>query len=317
MLQDQPFGISVVVVNWNSKRNLADCLESLSSQTDGAFDVVVVDNGSSDGSVELVRAEHPKVTLVAARENLGFAEGCNRGIEVATQPWIATLNNDAVADPHWIAQLRAAARTGAAHLGMIQSRIVFRQRPDRTNSTGVLMFPDGGAIDRDCDAPLRVDDLPDEVFCASAGAALYRRSMLEETRLHTGYFDRSFFMYFEDVDLGWRCRLAGWTACYVPSAVVHHSFHGSAGRHGEHFVLHQCQKNRVRCVLKNASWWFLLRAAPNNLGDAWRAIKRGGAPMAAQFARATLDGWQQRQDVQSMLRVAPELVEHRWMQPGR
>ena len=130
MLQDQPFGISVVVVNWNSKRNLADCLESLSSQTDGAFEVVVVDNGSSDGSVELVRAEHPKVTLVAARENLGFAEGCNRGIEVATQPWIATLNNDAVADPHWIAQLRAAARTGAAHLGMIQSRIVFRQQYD-------------------------------------------------------------------------------------------------------------------------------------------------------------------------------------------
>jgi GT2 family glycosyltransferase len=312
-----PHWVSVVVVNWNSKDDLEACLQSLRAQTDRHFEVVVVDNGSEDGSVELVREHYREARLLATGKNLGFAEGCNRGIAASTGEWVATLNNDAVADAHWIAELRAAACEGAPDLGMIQSRIVFKQRPDHTNSTGLLVFDDGGAIDRDYDVPLRGDDVPEEVFCPTAGAALYRRRMLEETRLPTGYFDRTFFMYFEDVDLGWRCRLAGWTARYVPSAVVRHAMHGSADRHGQHFVLQQCRKNRIRCVLKNASWRFLLGAAVTNWRDSRQAIWLGGPTMGLQFARAVVDGLRQRRSVRALACVDGAAVEQRWIQPRR
>src|SRR4051794_19685469 len=105
-----PNGISVVIVNWNSKDDLLECLESLRAQTDQDFEAIVVDNGSADGSCEAVRSGYPEARLVEAGANLGFAEGCNRGIEVARGAWIATLNNDAIADPRWIEILRAAAK---------------------------------------------------------------------------------------------------------------------------------------------------------------------------------------------------------------
>lgn len=311
--QHGPFGISVVIVNWNSRGDLSDCLHSLRVQTDTAFETIVVDNGSTDGSVELVREQFPEVQLIATGANLGFAEGCNRGIEASNRAWVATLNNDAVADPRWIEQLRGAARTAAAHLGMIQSKIVFKQRQNRTNSTGVLMFRDGSAMDRDYDAPVRADDAPEEVFCASAGAALYRRSMLEETRLATGFFDRTFFMYFEDVDLGWRCRLAGWSAMYAPAAVVYHAFHGSADRHGSNFVFHQCYKNRIRCVLKNGSLRFILGASAKNIGDIVHVVLEGGVRLLPEFAKAARDGARQRKRVASLVTVDRNLVERRWM----
>ena len=94
-----PSGISVVIVNWNSREALGDCLRALEAQTDRAFETVVVDNGSSDGSQEMVRGQFARVVLLEAGENLGFAEGCNRGIERASGAWIATLNNDTIAHP--------------------------------------------------------------------------------------------------------------------------------------------------------------------------------------------------------------------------
>ena len=211
--------ISVVIVNWNSKDDLSGCLAALAAQTDTDFATIVVDNGSTDGSVEMVRADFPGVFLIETGENLGFAEGANRGIEAATTAWVATLNNDTVVDPRWIEELRRAAREGGPRLGMLQSCVVFRKDPSRTNSTGVLLHPNGYAMDRDYDVPLRHGEVGDEIFCPTAGAALYRRAMLDEVKLASGFFDRTFFMYFEDVDLGWRCRLAGWklATCRAPS----------------------------------------------------------------------------------------------------
>jgi hypothetical protein len=171
-------------------------------------------------------------------------------------------------------------------------------------------------MDRDYDAPVRADDVTDEVFCPTAGAALYRRTMLEETRLATGYFDRTFFMYFEDVDLGWRCRLAGWTAWYLPSAVVRHAMHGSADRHGRHFVPQQCRRNRIRCLLKNASWRFMLAAASASWDDSREAWELDGAKAALQLLRAVADGLRQRRRVQSLARVDQAAIERRWMLRG-
>jgi GT2 family glycosyltransferase len=304
---------SVVVVNWNSRVDLAACLASLRAQSEQGHEVIVVDNGSTDGSLELVRRDFPEVRLVDAGENLGFAEGCNRGIALARGDWVAMLNNDAEAEPRWLEELLRAARTGGPRLGMVQSKIVFRERPDLTNSTGVLLFSDGLAEDRGYRAPAAQSEAPGEIFCASAGAALYRRAMLDELRLPTGIFDRTFFMYFEDVDLGWRARLLGWSAVYAPSAVVRHAMHGSASRHGRKFVELQCRRNRVRMVLKNGSPRMVALGLRGIVRDALWAAWLEGPWELARWARAVRDGARQRRAVSDRARVERTAIEGGWI----
>ncbi len=304
--------ISVLVVNWNGKTELRACLQSLEAQSDQNFSVLVVDNGSTDGSTQLVRQQFPQVQLVATGTNLGFAAGCNRGFQQLRSPWVATLNNDAEAAPDWIAQLRRAADAGDDSLGMIQSRILFQQQPERTNSTGVLVNPDGTFIDRDFDQPANLDRSGEEVFCASAGAALYRRAMLEQTALDTGVFDRSFFMYYEDVDLGWRCRLAGWRAVYLPEATVYHAFQGSSQRRSRHFARLHCNRNRLRVLLKNASWRLFARGVPQTVRDVRWSLKTAGLSDLVGYAAAVRDGLSQRSQVAAMARCSRREVERRW-----
>ncbi len=312
-MSSNPLSISVVIVNWNSKSDLTDCLRALEAQTDRDFETIVVDNGSTDGSIELVRSVFPRVSLVETGENLGFAEGCNRGIARATGEWLALLNNDATADPHWIEVLRDHARRGGPRLGMLQSRLVFKQRPDRTNSTGVELLPDGNARDRDFDAKVRPEDAFEEVFCTTAGAGLYRRAMLDEVRLGSGVFDRQYFMYFEDFDLGWRCRLAGWDAFYVPSAIVHHAVYGSSQRHGGHFVERHCKRNRIRTLMKNGSVPFLIRGIPRTVRDVGALVSWDGPRALLDVARAFVDSLPQRREVTRMSRVRRREVEARWV----
>ncbi len=304
---------SVVIVNWNSRDDLCACLASLTRQTDADFETIVVDNGSHDESVAAVRDEFPNTILVEAGQNLGFAEGCNVGIAKATGSWIVTLNNDAEPQPTWLAELRETIANGGPELGMVQSKILFRQRTDRTNSTGVLIGPAGYFVDRAFDQPNREGEVVEEIFCASAGAAAYRRAMLEQVRLATGYFDRSFLMYYEDVDLGWRGRLAGWSAVYAPDSIVHHAFHGSAARRGKRFVVAHCARNRVRTLLKNASWGYIVGAIPRLIGDFAKALLHERAAAFGDYYRAVRDGWSQRASVARLARGERAAVEHRWV----
>lgn len=304
---------SVVIVNWNSRDDLRACLQGLAHQTELGFETIVVDNGSHDDSVATVRAEFPETIVVEAGENLGFAEGCNVGIANTTGSWIVTLNNDAEPDRHWLAKLREAIDAAGPELGMVQSKIVFRQRPDRTNSTGVLIGPNGFFIDRAFDQPVRADEVVEEIFCASAGAAAYRRTMLEQIRLGTGYFDRTFFMYFEDVDLGWRARLMGWSAVYAPDAIVHHAFHGSAVRRGKRFVSVHCDRNRLRVLLKNASAGYILRSTPRLARDFATSLFHERTAAFGAFYRAARDGWSQRALVARGAQCERNVVERRWV----
>jgi GT2 family glycosyltransferase len=307
------FGISVVIVNWNSKSDLAECLTSLNGQIDRSFRTIVVDNGSTDGSIQMLRSKFPDVTVVATGENLGFAEGCNRGIGVSYAPWVARLNNDAVAAPNWIGELGAAERSGAVNLGMLQSRIVLRRKPDRTNSTGVLIYRDGGFIDRGYNEQINLNEASEEIFCVSAGAALYRRAMLDQIRLDSGYFDRTFFMYFEDVDLGWRGRLAGWSAVYAPTAIVHHALYGTSSRRGQWFVRLSCNKNRVRTLAKNGSVGYVVRCAPRMLGEFVWSVAKIGWKAVPEYWAAVRDGMSQRKEVDRLIRQDRRLIEDRWI----
>jgi GT2 family glycosyltransferase len=309
--------ISVVIVNWNAKDYLRDCLKSLEQQTERDFETIVVDNGSSDGSLEMLRVDFPWVTAIDAHENLGFAEGCNRGITKASGAWVATLNNDATASPTWIADLRNAVRSGNDDLGMVQSRILFKSSPSRINSTGVLIGPGGLFVDRAYNDEVMPTERAEEIFCVSAGAALYRRAMLDEIRLTSGFFDRTYFMYFEDVDLGWRGRLAGWSALYEPRATVYHAFHGTASRRGKHFVLLQCYKNRVRTVLKNGSRSYIAATSFRIVRELLWSVAKEGPNALAGYHAAIRDGLSQRRAVSRILRQRRRAVEQRWVRRER
>jgi GT2 family glycosyltransferase len=314
---DTSWTISVIVVNWNSREDLCNCLRSLEAQVDRDFETIVVDNGSTDGSASAVRELFPWVRLLEAGENLGFAEGCNRAIDVATGAWIATLNNDACVDPEWLSTLRTAARAGGNRLGMLQSKLVFKHDPSLLNSTGVLLYDNGNSVDRHFKRPSAETQVDPEIFCASAGAALYRREMLDEIRLSTGVFDRTFFMYVEDVDLGWRARLAGWEARYVPDAVVRHSFQGSSRRHANDFVGWQCRKNRLRSLLKNGSLPFILRTTPLTLWNAVWVLRTRRLAGLRELIAAASQATALRAEIEKVAKVPRREIERRWVTSTR
>lgn len=237
--------VSVVVVNYNGRELLPACLASLRTQTYARREVILVDNGSRDGSVALVAEQFPEVKLVVLGENQGFAVGCNRGFREAAGEWLATLNTDAVADPAWLEQLvRAAAGTPA--VGMVASRMVFADRPSVINSTGITVDRAGVAWDRGCGATIETTAESLEAFGPSGGAALYRRALIDQL----GGFDEDFFMYLEDVDLAWRAQLAGWRCAYASGARVIHAHSATAGADSA-FKRYLLARNRVWLLAKN------------------------------------------------------------------
>lgn len=238
--------VSVIIVNWNGKHHLQRCLSAVLAQTYSNFEVILVDNGSTDGSVEFVSQEFPQVRLISKAENLGFAKGNNIAIEAAQGDYIATLNNDTQADPHWLRELTGVMEA-RPRVGMCASKMLFYHQPHVINSTGINLDRAGIAWDRqggeeDQEGPEEVG----EVFGPCAGAALYKRQMLEEI----GLFDEDFFAYLEDVDLAWRARLMGWRSLYVPTARVYH-LHSATGKEGSPYKNYLLGRNKIWTILKN------------------------------------------------------------------
>lgn len=239
--------VSIIIVNWNGIRHLPTCLTSLAAQTFKDFEVIVVDNGSTDGSVDLVRREYPCVKLVILSENHGFAGGNNAGFHRAEGEYIVTLNNDTRAEPDWLATLVAVAENHP-EVGMVGSRVCSSDDPDRVDSLGVRVAADGmsrGAFRGSLFSELDLKPM-EEIFFPSACAALYRRKMLDDV----GFFDEEFFAYCEDTDLGLRGRLAGWGAQLARDAVVLHSYSATSGNFSP-FKLYLVERNHYWVVLKN------------------------------------------------------------------
>jgi GT2 family glycosyltransferase len=239
--------LSVIIVNWNGRDHLATCLESLTTQTFRDFEVILVDNGSTDDSAEFVREFHPWVKLVELSGNRGFAAGNNVGLAAALGDYIVTLNNDTEADPGWLAELVAVAdaHPGA---GMVASRICNFADRDRIDSLGVRICRDGmsrGAHRLQRFSALSLDRV-EEILFPSACVALYRRTMLDQI----GFFDEEFFAYCEDTDLGLRGRLAGWGALLARDAVVWHKYSCTTGAFSP-LKLYLVERNHYWAVLKS------------------------------------------------------------------
>ena len=239
--------VAVVIPSWNGVDEIGACLDSLLDQSVAAH-IIVVENGSSDGSLEFIQTTYPSVEVLAQKKNLGFAGGVNVGICKAMNDdyqHVALLNNDAVADKDWLKHLLEALR-GNASAGIVTCKLMSedKQHIDSTGdqyTTWGLPFP----RDRDVEAS-KAHNAPAEVFGASGGASLYRSTMLEEV----GLFDEDFFAYYEDVDLSFRAQLAGWKVLYEPKAEAYHAT-GSTSRKIKGFTTYQTFKNFPILFWKN------------------------------------------------------------------
>lgn len=271
--------ITVVVVNWNGRQLLRACLQSLGRQAGVRFEIIVVDNGSDDGSPAMVESEfgggEPRVRIIRNPENRGFCAANNQGIEAAAGEFVALLNNDAEAEPGWLAALRTAFEKGP-EIGMAASKILVYEDARLIDKAGHLIYPDGqnrgrgtGALD---DGRF---DQPGETLWPDGCAAMYRKEMLERI----GGFDEDFFAYGDDAELGLRARIAGWRCLYVPQAVVRHHRGATLGL-ASPLRLELIERNRVLLAVKLFPWsllwlngaYYLARLA----AGAWAAMRGVG-----------------------------------------
>lgn len=288
MTQTPPSLVTVVVPTWNRRDLLAECLRALQAQTYERFEVIVVDNGSRDNTAAMIRDVFgEKIRVIRNEENLGYARAVNQGFAAAGGVYIATLNNDAVADPEWLSEMVRAAESDP-EIGMVASKIVSYDDPHVIDGTGLLLYPDGssrarGRLEEDCG---QYDKLT-EALLPSGAAALYSRAMLRQI----GYHDETFFAYCEDTDLGLRARLAGWKCAFTPGAVVRHRYSASSGGYSatKAFLV---ERNRLWVAAKNFPMGRLLLSPFYTLVryafQAWAALTGRGA--AGRFA-GQQSGW--------------------------
>lgn len=278
--------ISIIVVNWNRCELLQACLESLIGQQGVDFEIIVVDNGSTDGSREVVAAVAaktggcPPIRLISNTENRGFCAANNQGFAASSAEFVALLNNDAEACPGWVAALLRAFES-RPDVGMVASKILVYEDPSRIDKAGHLMYPDGQNRGRGS-GQLDVGqfDQMEEALWPDGCAAMYRRAMLDEI----GGFDEDFFAYADDAELGLRGRIAGWNCLYVPEAVVHHHRGATLGLDSAR-RLELIERNRILLAAKLFPWsllwlnggYYLLRVA----ASLWAAARGQGE--AARF----------------------------------
>jgi GT2 family glycosyltransferase len=246
--------VSAVVVSKDGAPHLEECLASLFAQTQPPLEVILVDNGTSDGSIDAARKRFDDRLLILRNErNEGFARGNNQAFAIARGDWIFLLNNDAAADARTLEALLDFAE-GRSQVGMLACRIVRYDAPQFFDSTGLLIYPDGVSRPRGWEEKdLGQYDDPAEVLAPHGCACAYRRRMLDEV----GDFDEDYFAYLEDLDLGMRAQLLGWKCWYVPEARVRHRKSSTFGNYSR-FKAYHVERNRIWNAVKLLPRFILL-----------------------------------------------------------
>jgi GT2 family glycosyltransferase len=253
---------SVVIPNWNGLEFLKVVLPSLKKQTLKGFETIVVDNGSDDGSVTYVKKHHPKVRLIELPENFGFPVACNKGMAAAESDYIGLINNDLELHPKWTADM-VAALDKYPQAGSLACKMMQYKKRDRIDEAGGFgswygLFYPRGREEKDTGQY----DTEEPVLYACGGAVMYRKQALAEV----GMFDEDLFAYLEDVDLGLRLQLAGWSCEYIPSAIVYHM--GGATnkyKHVSDFSQRHWARNTRLIIWKNYPFWALIIHSPKLL----------------------------------------------------
>lgn len=237
--------VTVVIPTFNKKNLLKECLDSLKWQTMKEFDIVVVDNGSTDGTAELLEEASTRLKVIKNKKNLGFV-AVNQGIKASKTKYIVLLNNDAIAEPNWLEELvKGMENDEKVYFGA--SKILKMEDKTKLDSAGDgfnLGLMSGYSIGHDQDQSKFMDE--QYCFSASGGGAIYRKEIFEKI----GLFDEKFFAYFEDIDLGFRAQFQGLRCKFFPKAILCHEG-GSTAVHYSGFHLKQTDRNKMLVILKN------------------------------------------------------------------
>ena len=256
---------SVVIPSWNGLSWLPECLRSIAEQTVPAAEVIVVDNGSRDGSRSFLRARHPLVRVIELGHNTGFAHAANCGIRAADGELIALINTDVVLNADWLARLIDALERHP-EAASVACKMLSLADPSTVDDAGDVLRRDGACEQRGrfCPDDGRWDE-PGEVFGPCAGAALFRRSAV----VAVGGFDERYFAYIEDVDLSLRLRLAGWSCRYEPAVALHAGQGSSDQLAGGHRPL--ATRNTLILIAKAFPLRWLPLVAYRQIAWAWHA----------------------------------------------
>lgn len=243
----------MIIPNWNGLAHLPVCLDGLSAQTYTDLEIILADNGSTDGSVDYVNSNHPLVRVVQLGRNAGFSAACNAGIRAATGEFVVLLNNDTKPEPTWLERL-VVALEGTPEAGFAASKVLHFDSPHEIDSVGDgYSIWRGGGYNLGAREPAGGYSEPAWVFGACAAAAAYRRSLFGEI----GLFDEDFFLNFEDVDVSLRAQLAGHRCIYVPDAVVLHK-RGASRKGVPPEVRAGAFRNKIWVSAKSLPWSLLL-----------------------------------------------------------
>ena len=246
-MTDSPL-VSIIITNWNGIRYLEKCLGSVRSQTYKNIETIVVDNNSTDGSLDFIAREFPEVLVIKSGRNYGFAKANNTGIEASNGKYIATMNNDTEAERDWIKNL-VIAMEKSPDVGMCASKILLFNHRDLIDSAGMQIYPDGIAF---CRGHLKKDQdsykEEDYVLLPTACAALYSK----EAVVRAGLFDGDYFAYGEDIDLGIRIGMLGYKCVYVPTARIYHYYSGTIGSNLS-LKVYLSERNRIFTLMKCCS----------------------------------------------------------------
>jgi len=246
---------AAVIANWNGKKYLKDCFDSLLIQTHKDFKIVFVDNGSIDGSADFVKENYPETEIIRMEKNTGFAKGYNVGIEKAFEDenikYVIVLNNDTKLDEKYIEMLVNCANRHP-DAASIQPKVLDFSDPEKIDCVGMLLSVDGLAMNRGYgEKDGKKYSKEEEIFGATGAASLFSRKALEKTKVSDGeYFDNSFFAFYEDFDLAWRMRLAGFKSYYCPEAAAYHIHSATAGKISG-FKAYYLNRNRFFALIKN------------------------------------------------------------------
>lgn len=238
--------VTVIIPNYNGIAYIKDCLDSLKMQSYPDFEIIVVDNASTDGSSEVVEKDFPEVKLIKLSQNFGFCRAVNEGIRVTKTKYLILLNNDTKADKDFVRELRNAIDAHDDTFS-VAAKMLQMNEPDKIDAAGDLYCALGWAFALGKDKKSDRYNKESVIFSACGGASIYRKSMFEQI----GYFDELHFTYLEDVDVGYRARIMGFSNRYTPKAVVYHAGSGTTGSRYNPFKVRMASRNSWYVIYKN------------------------------------------------------------------
>lgn len=238
--------VTIVIPNYNGKHFMEPCLESLHKQTCQDFEVVIVDNASTDDSLTYLKTNYPDLPVIALDQNYGFSKAVNVGIEYAKTPYVILLNNDTTVHPNYVQEMLVAIEK-SPRIFSVSSKMIQMYHPELIDSAGDLYTLMGWGICRGAGRPISNYNSNDKIFSACAGAAIYRRSVFDEI----GHFDEAHFAYLEDIDIGYRAKIYGYKNTYCASALVYHVGSGTSGAKNSTFKVRLSARNSIYLNYKN------------------------------------------------------------------